>query len=59
MKIEYCRIGLRRFWAPLTSLLAQRIEDVIAELPPSEMRGFFYGVFRIRNMTDACMGMLA
>ncbi|WP_374991912.1 hypothetical protein, partial [Burkholderia multivorans] len=43
----------------LTSMPAQRIEEVIAEIPPGEMRGFFYGVLHMRNMIDACMGMPA
>ncbi|CAB3789841.1 hypothetical protein [Paraburkholderia fynbosensis] len=43
----------------LTSMPAQRIEEVIAEIPPGEMRGFFYGVLLMRNMIDACMGMPA
>jgi hypothetical protein len=38
---------------------AQRIEEMIAEIPPGEMRGFFFGVLHMRNMIDACMGMPA
>lgn len=43
----------------LTSMPAQRIEEMIAEIPPGEMRGFFFGVLHMRNMIDACMGMPA
>ncbi|MFC0402549.1 hypothetical protein [Paraburkholderia rhizosphaerae] len=37
---------------------AKRIEEVIAGIPPGEMRGFFWGVLHMRNMLDACMGLL-
>ena len=43
----------------LTLMSADRIEEVIAEIPPGEMRGFFHGVLLMRNMIDACMGRSA
>jgi hypothetical protein len=42
----------------LTLMPAERIEEVIAGIPPGEMRGFFFGVLHMRNMLDACTGML-
>lgn len=40
----------------LTLMSAERIEEVIAGVPPGEMRGFFLGVLHMRNMLDSCMG---